>query len=327
IDLADSADLILIAPATANTIGKLASGLADNMLTATVLAARCPVWLAPAMNVNMYAHPAVRKNVQFLESCGYRLIGPTSGRLACGWTGRGRMAEPAEIAEAVADYFALLRHSPLRGKRILVTAGPTREMLDPIRFFSNRSTGRMGYAIAEAAKQVGAEVTLVSGPTELAVPHGVDLIRVTSADEMRDAVIGRFDRTDAVIKAAAVADYRPETFSATKLKKSDAPLELRLVRNPDILKELGEKKKGQLLVGFAAETDRLKENAARKLAEKHLDLLVANRAADGFAGDTNRVVFFFRDGRSKAYERMPKRKVAEKICATLAELMKTSEPK
>lgn len=327
IDLADSADLVIIAPATANTIGKMAAGLSDDMLTAAVLAARCPVWIAPAMNVNMYMHPAVQKNLKTLESYGYRLIGPDDGRLACGWTGKGRMTEPEEIFNAVDRYFSIENNAlrTLAGKKVLVTAGPTREALDPIRFFSNQSSGKMGYAIAEAAERAGADVTLISGPSALEDPPGVSVIRVTSAEEMRHEVLTRFESADAVVKAAAVADYRPEEVSRNKIKKNGEPLMVRMIRNPDILLELGRLKKNQVLVGFAAETEQLEENALAKLEKKHLDLLIANQAGDGFAKDTNKVTFFFANGHRQAYEEMEKKQVGEKICAAVSELLEKSE--
>jgi phosphopantothenoylcysteine decarboxylase/phosphopantothenate--cysteine ligase len=327
IDLADSADLVLIAPATANTIAKLAAGAADNMLTAVALAATCPVWVAPAMNVNMYQHPAVQANLRTLETYGCHLIGPDRGRLACGWTGKGRMSEPAAILTEIEAYFNNSGNSrlSLEGKNVLVTAGPTREALDPIRFFSNRSSGKMGFAIAEAAVQAGASVTLVSGPVTIKAPHGVTWVRVTSAEEMRQAVIARFEQTDAVIKAAAVSDYRPEQVSTSKIKKQDGPLLVRMVRNPDILLELGQKKRDQVLVGFAAETENLEEHAIKKLKKKNLDFLVANDAVHGFGGDTNLVTFFFADGEKQTFEQMTKKSVAVHIVHAVAELFRKRE--
>lgn len=324
IDLADSADLLLVAPATANTIAKLAAGAADNMLTAVALAATCPVWIAPAMNVNMYRHPAVQANLHILETYGCRLIGPDQGRLACGWTGKGRMTEPAAMFEEIEAHFSEPEpaENTLEGKNILVTAGPTREALDPIRFFSNRSSGKMGFAIAESAQHAGANVTLISGPVALEAPHGVTWVKVTSAEEMHREVIARFEQADAVIKAAAVSDYRPEQVSDSKIKKQDGPLLIRMVRNPDILLELGKKKKNQILVGFAAETDNLEEHAMEKLEKKHADLLVANDAVHGFGGDTNVVTFFFADGRKKSFDKMTKRNVAAHILRAVALLMK-----
>lgn len=329
IDLADSADLVILAPATANTIAKLAAGAADNMLTAVVLAAKCPVWIAPAMNVNMYEHPAVQKNIHILESYGYQLIGPDQGYLACGWTGRGRMTEPIEMMQKIEAHFSENQSSdlPLAGKNILVTAGPTREAVDPIRFFSNRSSGKMGFAVAEAAHQAGAAVTLVTGPVTLEAPQGVTLVRVTSAEEMRQAVITRFENADAVIKAAAVSDYRPEQASANKIKKQDGPLLIRMVRNPDILLELGKTKKNQVLVGFAAETEKLEEHAMEKLAKKNVDLLVANDAAHGFGGDTNLVTFYFSDGTKQTFDKMTKKNVAVHILSAVTELLGKREDK
>ncbi|EST13110.1 bifunctional phosphopantothenoylcysteine decarboxylase/phosphopantothenate--cysteine ligase CoaBC [Sporolactobacillus laevolacticus] len=320
IDLADQADLVIVAPATANTIAKLASGMADDMLTTSVLATRAPVWIAPAMNVNMYGHPAVQQNLRTLESYGYRLIGPVEGHLACGWTGSGRMTEPEEIVREADVYFT---PSPLKGKKILVTAGPTKEALDPIRFLSNHSSGKMGYAIAEAARRAGAIVTLVTGAS-LESPSGIKTVHVRSARDMYDEVLKHYEEADAVIKAAAVADYRPETISSSKIKKTDGQLTVTMVRNPDILLELGKMKKNQLLVGFAAETDHLEENALKKLEKKHLDLLVANHASDGFGNDTNKITLYFSSGKKQAFERMPKKRVAEKICDALAGLFEMS---
>lgn len=325
IDLADSADLVIVAPATANMIGKLAAGLADDMLSTVILAAQVPVWIAPAMNVNMYAHPALQRNLQTLADYGYRLIGPDQGRLACGWTGKGRLVEPDIILSAAEAYFSGKKTEvlPLAGRKILVTAGPTREPLDPVRFFSNHSSGKMGYAIARAASLAGAEVTLVTGPTQLEAPQNVSAVQVTTAREMYEAVIQRFEDADAVIKAAAVADYRPETASRQKIKKGDGPLLVKMVRNPDILKEIGVRKTRQILVGFAAETEDLEKNAELKLEKKHLDLLVANRAEDGFGRDTNKVIFFFAGGQKQAFGQMPKQQVANKICQAVADLLET----
>ncbi|MCQ2008907.1 MAG: bifunctional phosphopantothenoylcysteine decarboxylase/phosphopantothenate--cysteine ligase CoaBC [Sporolactobacillus sp.] len=323
IDIADDADAFIVAPATANTIAKMASGIADDMLTAAALASKAPLWIAPAMNVNMYAHPAVQKNLHVLQSYGYHLIGPEKGRLACGWTGSGRMTEPEDIVREIDDFFT---RKSLVGKKILVTAGATKESLDPIRFFSNRSSGKMGYAIAEAANQAGAEVTLIAG-TDLAVSPEIKRIKVTSARDMYREVMKRYPDADAVIKAAAVADYRPEQVSETKIKKSEGPLTVTMVRNPDILKELGEKKQNQLLIGFAAETDHLEANALKKLEAKHLDLLVANHASDSFGEDTNKVTFFFASGKQQEFDTMHKQQVASTICDALAELFEMSETK
>ncbi|MCL1630911.1 bifunctional phosphopantothenoylcysteine decarboxylase/phosphopantothenate--cysteine ligase CoaBC [Sporolactobacillus sp. CPB3-1] len=323
IDLADEADLFIIAPATANTIARLASGMADDMLTASVLATHAPVWIAPAMNVNMYAHAAVSHNLHILESYGYHLIGPEKGRLACGWTGAGRMTEPGDIVHEAEDYFSF---QSLAGKRVLVTAGPTKEALDPIRFFSNHSSGKMGAAIAEAAYRAGAEVILITG-AKLNVDPGITTIEVVTALDMHREVLNWYPGVDAVIKAAAVADYRPARISRSKIKKTDESMTITMVRNPDILKELGEKKQHQLLIGFAAETDHLDDYAVQKLEKKHLDMLVANHAADGFGGDTNKVTFYYADGKKQTFDTMPKQQIGTRICNALASLFETSETK
>ncbi|AEH48639.1 bifunctional phosphopantothenoylcysteine decarboxylase/phosphopantothenate--cysteine ligase CoaBC [Parageobacillus thermoglucosidasius] len=315
IDVADWADLVLVAPATANTIGKLAHGIADNMITTTLLATKAPVWIAPAMNVHMYEHPAVQANIETLYRFGYRFIEPSEGYLACGYVGKGRMEEPEKIIENIEAYFAA-RNPFLRGKKVLVTAGPTREKLDPVRFFSNRSTGKMGYAIAEAAARFGAEVTLISGPTGLEAPANVDTVRVESAQEMYEAVMERFPHVDIVIKAAAVADYRPKHVFAKKMKKQPGDYVVEMERTTDILKTLGEQKTSQILVGFAAETDHVEEYAKQKLENKRLDMVVANNVSEegaGFAGDTNIVTIFKRDGSVRSLPLLPKKQVAEEI--------------
>ncbi|RYL92908.1 bifunctional phosphopantothenoylcysteine decarboxylase/phosphopantothenate--cysteine ligase CoaBC [Sporolactobacillus sp. THM19-2] len=321
IDLADQADLVLIAPATANTIGRLAAGLSDDMLTCVTLATKAPVWVAPAMNVNMYGHPAVQKNLKTLAEFGYRIIGPDSGQLACGWTGKGRLVDPEEISRQLETFFSAGSGQLLKGRQILVTAGPTRENLDPVRFFSNRSSGKMGYAIAEAAKCAGAEVTLVTGPTAIPAPKGLHVIPVLSASDMYQAVISHYEHMDAVIKAAAVADYRPDQVSDEKIKKGTGPFIVKLVRNPDILMELGRRKKQQVLVGFAAETDGLEEHAVEKLNKKNLDLLVGNYASDSFGKETNRVTLFFASGEREELGTLPKAEVAEKICEAVAGML------
>ncbi|BDG48101.1 bifunctional phosphopantothenoylcysteine decarboxylase/phosphopantothenate--cysteine ligase CoaBC [Parageobacillus sp. KH3-4] len=315
IDVADWADLVLVAPATANTIGKLAHGIADNMITTTLLATKAPVWIAPAMNVHMYEHPAVQANIETLYRFGYRFIEPSEGYLACGYVGKGRLEEPEKIIENIEAYFAS-RTPFLKGKKVLVTAGPTREKLDPVRFFSNRSTGKMGYAIAEAAARFGAEVTLVSGPTELEAPANVETVRVESAQEMYEAVMERFPHVDIVIKAAAVADYRPKHVFAKKMKKQPGDYVIEMERTTDILKTLGEQKTSQILVGFAAETDHVEEYAKQKLESKQLDMVVANNVSEegaGFAGDTNIVTIFKRDGSVRSLPLLPKKQVAEEI--------------
>jgi phosphopantothenoylcysteine decarboxylase / phosphopantothenate---cysteine ligase len=315
IDLADWADLVLVAPATANTIGKLANGIADNMITTTLLATKAPVWIAPAMNVHMYEHPAVQANIETLYRFGYRFIEPSEGYLACGYVGKGRLEEPEKIIKNIENYFSSA-DPLLKGKKVLVTAGPTREKLDPVRFFSNRSTGKMGYAIAEAAARFGAEVTLISGPTELEAPANVKTIRVESAQDMYEAVMERFPDVDIVIKSAAVADYRPKHVFAKKIKKQPGDYIVEMERTIDILKTLGERKTSQILVGFAAETDHVEEYARQKLESKRLDMVVANNVTQegaGFAGDTNVVTIFKRDGSVRSLPLMSKKQVAEEI--------------
>ena len=313
IDLADWADVVLVAPATANVIGKLANGLADDMITTTLLASTAPVWIAPAMNVHMYDHPAVKANMNRLASFGYRFIEPGEGFLACGYVGKGRLEEPETIVEGLMRFFKEGEQKPLTGKRVLVTAGPTVEKVDPVRFFTNRSTGKMGYAIAEVAASLGAEVTLVSGPTQLPDPLNVNTLRVESAQEMFEAVLGLYEETDVVIKSAAVADYRPKYVSDIKMKKQDGDSVLELERTHDILKSLGERKKHQLLVGFAAETNNVEEYAMGKLRKKNLDYVVANNVTvpgAGFGTDTNLVTIFKKDGTSISLPMMTKRDVA-----------------
>jgi phosphopantothenoylcysteine decarboxylase/phosphopantothenate--cysteine ligase len=317
IDLADWADLVLVAPATANTIGKLANGIADNMITTTLLATKAPVWIAPAMNINMYDHPAVQANIEKLVRFGYQFIEPSEGYLACGYVGKGRLEEPEKIVSLLENHFSLLEVKPfLKGKKILVTAGPTREKLDPVRFFTNRSTGKMGYAIAEAAAKFGADVTLISGPTNLPSPDHVKTIRVESAQEMYEQVMKYYQDSDIVIKSAAVADYRPKYVFTEKMKKQPGDYVIEMERTIDILKTLGEQKTTQILVGFAAETERVEEYAKRKLESKNLDMIVANNVSEegaGFAGDTNIVTIFKRDGSSISLPLLSKKKVAEEL--------------
>jgi phosphopantothenoylcysteine decarboxylase / phosphopantothenate---cysteine ligase len=297
ISLADRADLFLIAPATANFIGKVACGICDDLLTTTVMATKAPVLIAPAMNVNMYQNPIYRENEARLKGHGYLFVPPACGMLACGWEGEGKLQDPEVILE---EAIAALTPKRLAGERILVTAGPTLEEIDPVRYISNHSSGKMGYAIARAARLRGAEVTLVTGPTAIAPPHGVSVKRVESAEQMREAVLACLDQSDIVIKAAAVADYRPRLRAEMKVKKSAAPLAIELEKNPDILTEVGARKGDRLLVGFAAETEELVANATKKLAQKNLDLIVANDVSQegaGFNVDTNIVKLLFRDGR------------------------------
>ena len=292
------ADAVVIAPATANVIAKFASGIADDYLTSTVLAATCPKLVCPAMNVHMYENPVTQRNIAECRELGFRFVDPTSGLLACQDVGRGRLAEPEDIERAIDALFdddaADAAPLPLRGLEVLVTAGPTQEPLDPVRYLTNHSTGKMGYALAEAARDMGAHVTLVSGPVSLDAPEGVDVVDVTTARDMFAAVSERFPGADITVMAAAVGDFRAETASPQKIKKHGrTTLTLELVSNPDILAWAGEHKRtdgSQVLCGFAMETEHLVENAARKLAEKHCDMLVANNLRDpgaGFATDTN----------------------------------------
>jgi phosphopantothenoylcysteine decarboxylase/phosphopantothenate--cysteine ligase len=300
IALASEIDLLVVAPATANIIGKFANGIADDFLSSLYLATRAPVLVAPAMNTNMLAHEAVQKNLAALAARGVRFVEPGEGYLACGWIGKGRLAEPAEVA-AAAD--ALVRPAgSLVGRTVLVTAGPTYEDLDPVRYVGNRSSGRMGFALAAEAARRGARVWLVSGPTEVPPPAGPELVRVRSAAEMRDAVASRAPEADAVIMAAAVADYTPEQGRAgAKLQKDDDRLTIRLVRTPDILAELGARRAGNrpILVGFAAETGPAEARAREKLRAKNVDLVVANdvsRPDAGFEVTTNVATLVTRDG-------------------------------
>lgn len=293
IALAKRTDLMLIAPATANVIGKIAHGIADDMLTTTVMAARCPVVIAPAMNTAMYENPIVQENIAYLKSKGYLFIEPDSGWLACGDLGAGKLPTPERIVSYVTDTLNKVEEQveeDLVGRHILVTAGPTVEAIDPMRYITNHSSGKMGYAIAEAAARRGAKVKLVSGPTQLPCPKGVERIDVKSARDMYEAVHEIFEWSDAVIKTAAVADYRPKEESAYKIKKNGGGLTLELAPNPDILQSLGERKERQILVGFAAETNNVIDYAKEKIKKKHLDFIVANNIAQkgaGFKGDTN----------------------------------------
>ncbi|MDA8413753.1 MAG: bifunctional phosphopantothenoylcysteine decarboxylase/phosphopantothenate--cysteine ligase CoaBC [Desulfobacteraceae bacterium] len=306
ITLADRADLFIIAPATANVIGKIAAGIADDMLTTTVMATKAPVLIAPAMNVNMYTNPIYRDNEERLRGYGYLFVPPEKGALACGWEGEGKLASPESIFEAAV---AAISPRDLRGQTILITAGPTREEIDPVRFISNHSSGKMGYALAKAAQRRGAQVILVSGPVNLPAPYGVELVRAESAREMQAAVMERSGHCTIIIKAAAVADYCPAVRSGLKIKKQSAELSLQLVKTPDILAGLGALEKRPFLVGFAAETGNLDEFATRKLKEKNADLIVANDVSQpdaGFNVDNNRARLFFRDGRILEYPLMSK---------------------
>ena len=321
ISLADRADLFLVAPATANLIGKVANGLADDLLTTSLMATKAPVLICPAMNTNMYEDQRYQRNHQRLLADGFHLLEPISGDLACGWQGKGKLPDPQQIFAAACN---LLAPGNLSGVRLLVTAGPTREELDPVRYLSNYSSGKMGYAIARSAAARGAEVTLISGPVALSEPVGVKTLQVTSALEMQQALDERYDSSDVVIKAAAVADYRPLHKAQQKIKKSSAELCLQLEKNPDLLAELGKRKKQQILVGFAAETENLLGNAAAKIKKKNLDMIVANDVTAegaGFGSETNLVNFLFADGRQEALPLLSKDKVAEALLDRVRELL------
>ena len=297
ISLAQRTDLVIIAPATANVCAKLAHGLADDMLTTTVLACNCPKLIAPSMNTNMYENPITQDNLQLLAKYGWEVIKPNSGRLACGAVGAGKLPEPEQLVEYVTKHIGLPHD--LRGKRILVTAGPTQESIDPVRYLTNHSTGKMGYAIAKMAMLRGARVTLISGPTALTPPPFVEFIPVQSAQEMYDAVIEESTQADMIFKAAAVADYTPASYADHKLKKSDSELSIELQRTQDILKTLGAKKQqGQLICGFSMETEDLLENSRKKMITKNIDMICANNLKQegaGFGVDTNIITLITAD--------------------------------
>jgi phosphopantothenoylcysteine decarboxylase/phosphopantothenate--cysteine ligase len=313
IQAATEAELLVIAPATANVIGKIANGIADDYLTTAIMACTAPKIICPAMNVNMFQSPAVQENLAKLRSWEYRQVGPDAGDLACGVQGLGRLAALPEIMEAIRE---ALTPQTLEGRRVLVTAGPTREAMDPVRHLTNPSTGKMGYALARVAKRRGAEVILVSGPTSLESPQGVNLVRVESAGQMYDAVLDLFPSVHAVVMAAAVSDYRPKTQAPQKIKKEEMAESVALERTEDILRHLGEIKEGRILVGFAAETENLVEHARVKLEQKNLDLIVANDLTAthaGFASDTNQVTILWPDGRIESLPLQEKEVVAGEV--------------
>ncbi|MCG7342815.1 bifunctional phosphopantothenoylcysteine decarboxylase/phosphopantothenate--cysteine ligase CoaBC [Sporosarcina sp. ACRSL] len=324
IDLADWADLVVVAPATANVIGKLANGIADNMVTTTLLATTAEVWIAPAMNVHMYENKSVIRNINRLHEDGYRFIEPAEGFLACGYVGKGRLEEPEKIVELIKDRFSQPVNLPLTGKKVVVTAGPTRERIDPVRYISNFSSGKMGYSLAAAAAALGAETILVSGPVELPKPEGVQLIKVESAAEMLEAVLSNFDDADVVIKSAAVADYRPKEQHSQKMKKQEGDSFIALERTTDILKTLGERKRNQILVGFAAETNDAIEYGKKKLSNKNLDYIIVNDVTDpdgGFGNDTNVVTLLSRKvPGTYPFEAMQKKELAKVLLQTILKL-------
>jgi phosphopantothenoylcysteine decarboxylase/phosphopantothenate--cysteine ligase len=325
IQLADWAELLIVAPATADVIARLAHGLANDLVTTVALACRAPLLLAPAMNVNMWRHPATRENLRLLVERGALTVGPDAGELACGWVGEGRMIEAADIVVAAAQALA---PRDWQGRRVLVTAGPTFEAIDPVRFVGNRSTGKMGFAIARQAARHGAQVTLVAGPTALATPPGVERVDVESARQMREAVLARLDGLAMVVMTAAVADYRPASAAPQKLKKEalgEAP-SIALTKNPDILAEL--KGRAPVVVGFAAETEEVERRAVEKWTKKGCDLLVANdvsEAGSGFGTDTNRVLIVGRDGAVERLPQLTKDEVAERILERARALLGPAE--
>jgi len=313
INLADNADLFVIAPATANVIGKIASGIADDLLTTVLMATQAPVLISPAMNIHMYENPILQENLRKLRRIGYHIMEPADGYLACGYEGKGRLPDPEKILEEIEG---LLKKKDLSGEKLLITAGPNREPLDPVRYISNRSSGKMGYALARAAVRRGAEVALVSGPTALEPPVGVRLIAVITAADMHEAILKEYGQCTAVIMAAAVSDYHAASVAEKKIKRGKGPIELRLEPNPDILKELGQNKHGKWLIGFAAETEDLAANAQTKLREKNLDIVIANNVAEtgsGFDGDTNIATIVDRTGVTRALPMMSKEELADRI--------------
>ncbi|MPQ42455.1 bifunctional phosphopantothenoylcysteine decarboxylase/phosphopantothenate--cysteine ligase CoaBC [Clostridium tarantellae] len=314
ISLAQKADLILIVPATANIIGKIANGIADDMLSTTIMATKSPVIFCPAMNTNMYENPIVQSNISKLISYGYNFIEPASGRLACGDIGKGKLQDTDVIVDCVLQ--KLNDKKDLVGKKVLITAGPTIVPIDPVRYLTNKSSGKMGYAIAEEARDRGADVTLITGPTNLKMPYGVKVISITTNNEMHEAVLKEFEEAHIVIKSAAVADYKSKKYSNEKIKKSNGELSLALERDIDILKALGQRKKEQILIGFAAESSNLLDNAKEKLVRKNLDFIVANDITShdtGFASNENKVVIIDKQGKFNHLEKMSKREVAKNI--------------
>lgn len=328
ITLGRRADLMVVAPATANIIAKLAHGIGDNLLSVTALAIQCPLVIAPAMDAGMFTHPATQDNIHILKQRNATILGPAKGHLASGLQGKGRMLEAKEIFASLR--YLLSRENPLKGKRIVVTAGGTQEPIDPVRFLSNHSSGKQGYAVAQSALNAGADVTLISAPTKLDAPVGAELIAVQTAEEMRTAVVSNVKEAHAVIMAAAVADFRPAAIEIQKIKKDKDFQNLELEATTDILKELGEykqeEKRDLILIGFAAESEELIKNASKKLAEKNLDFIVANdisRTDAGFAVDTNEVILMFKDGSQKKISLRGKDLIADEIIDNLIKLVQS----
>lgn len=326
VDLSDWADLFIIAPATANLIGKYANGIADDMLTTTLLATTAPVYIAPAMNVDMYEHPAVQENLDRLQKRGVQLIDPNEGYLACGYTGKGRLAEPEDIVAYLESKFS--SNQLLAGKNILVTAGPTQEKIDPVRYLTNYSSGKMGFSVAEAAAEMGANVTLVAGPVDLPTPKHVNRIDVISTEDMYQAVLKHFPTQDIVIKSAAVSDYRAKKQATEKIKKQSEQMSIEVERNKDILKTLGKQKTDQFLVGFAAETTDVKRYGQEKLTEKNLDAIVINDVSKegiGFGSDDNEVLILLKDGEEIAINKTSKLVIARQLLSKIAEKLKAED--
>lgn len=322
IDLADEADLIVVAPATANLIAKLAHGIADDFITTTILAATCPVVVAPAMNVNMLEHPATVRNMERLMADGVHLIAPGVGNLACGWVGKGRLPEPEELVETLSGLFETKK---LADRHVLISAGPTVERIDPVRYLTNDSSGKMGIALAEAARDAGATVTLVHGPVRGTLPSGVTTVAVESGEEMLEAMLAHYEKQDLVIMAAAVADYRPTIQYDRKQKKMDGPLRIELEETTDILRTLGERKSKQILVGFAAETENLESHAKQKLIRKQADFIVANdvsRPEIGFSSDENQVTVYGKEDQIVHYDQQSKTRLAQDLMAQFAEALR-----
>jgi phosphopantothenoylcysteine decarboxylase/phosphopantothenate--cysteine ligase len=326
IALADLAEMVVILPATANIIGKIANGMADDFLSTLVMATKAPVLIVPSMNVNMWENPALQKNIQTLLERGCHLMEPGEGELACHWYGKGRLPELSEVVEKMKD---ILTPKDLKGERILITGGPTQEPMDPVRFITNRSSGKMGYALSKIAGRRGAEVILISGPTSLSLPgRDIKYVPVRTAEEMRKAVFAHLEGSSVVIKAAAVSDYRPKVISEKKMKKGDSEYTLALERTKDILEELGKKKENRILVGFAAETEDLVAHAKKKLQEKNLDLIVANDVTQpgaGFGLDTNQVKILYPSGQVKDLPLTTKEEISQVILDDVVALLKKKE--
>ncbi|MER2007585.1 MAG: bifunctional phosphopantothenoylcysteine decarboxylase/phosphopantothenate--cysteine ligase CoaBC [Psychrobacillus sp.] len=324
IDLADWADLVLVAPATANTIAKLANGIADNMVTTTLLATTADVWIAPAMNVHMYDHPAVKRNIEQLSKDGYSFIEPSEGFLACGYVGKGRLEEPEKIVQLIETHFSP-KDLPLKGKKVVVTAGPTREKLDPVRFLTNFSSGKMGYAMAEAASKLGAETILISGPVAIDAPQNVKLVNVESTEDMFLAVLDHFETASIVVKTAAVADYKAKEIHPQKMKKKEGEVTIALEKTTDILSELGKRKTSQILVGFAAETNDVVHYAKGKLKKKNADYIIANDVTEegsGFGTETNAVTLVGKNDIDIHFPQTSKKELALQLFRMIIELEK-----